>query len=335
MKRNGLLRLFKGVKGFQGDRPTERQWQPTNTAHDPNPPITLENGGGGAVTHATTGTLTGTGAALSGTARHNTPHPTTGTLTSSGSTIAGSANHSPAAVPHTTTGALTGPGSVVVGVSSRFRAHSTTGTLTGAGSVIVGSANRSPVAVPHTTTGALTGQGSAVSGTSSRFRAHATTGALVGDGATVSGESLRFGNHYSTGALVGGGAVVTGNAARFVTHATGGVLIGSGSVITGDAFKSSILITDFHDGDYRKKRIEKEKSKAEARRKQIQEVYELLLEEKPAVAAAIVKPFSSKETGQIISKSIDFDALMADLNRVESLWNEYVELDDEEVLTLL
>lgn len=51
MKINGLLRLFKGVKGFQGDRPTERQWQPTNTAHDPNPPITLENGGGGAVNY--------------------------------------------------------------------------------------------------------------------------------------------------------------------------------------------------------------------------------------------------------------------------------------------
>ena len=47
MKINGLLRLFKGVNGFRGDRPTERQWQPTNTAHDPNPPITLEDGGGG------------------------------------------------------------------------------------------------------------------------------------------------------------------------------------------------------------------------------------------------------------------------------------------------
>ena len=47
MKINGLLRLFKGVNRFRGDRPTERQWQPTNTAHDPNPPITLESGGGG------------------------------------------------------------------------------------------------------------------------------------------------------------------------------------------------------------------------------------------------------------------------------------------------
>ena len=47
MKINGLLRLQKGVNGFRGDRPTERQWQPTNTAHDPNPPITLESGGGG------------------------------------------------------------------------------------------------------------------------------------------------------------------------------------------------------------------------------------------------------------------------------------------------
>lgn len=192
--------------------------------------------------------------------------------------------------------------------------------------------------VTHATTGALIGPGSAIVGAANRFVAHITTGALVGPGSTIAGSANHSPAaipHATSGALVGGGAVVTGNAARFVTHATGGVLIGSGSVITGDAFKSSILITDFHDGDYRKKRIEKEKSKAEARRKQIQEVYELLLEEKPAVAAAIVKPFSSKETGQIISKSIDFDALMADLNRVESLWNEYVELDDEEVLTLL
>ena len=261
MKINGLLRLQKGVNGFRGDRPTERQWQPTNTAHDPNPPITLESGGGGAVTHATTGTLTGAGATLSGTARHNTPHATTGTLTGpgsavvgsanrfrahastgalvgSGSTIAGSANHSPAAVPHTTTGALAGPGSVVVGVSSRFRAHPTTGTLTGAGSVIVGSANRSPVAVPHTTTGTLTGQGSAVAGTSSRFRAHATTGSLAGAGSVIIGAARHNTPHPTTGTLIGQGSTVDGTADRSATYPApadvlAGLVYGPSGIFTG------------------------------------------------------------------------------------------------------
>ena len=344
MKINGLLRLQKGVNGFRGDRPTERQWQPTNTAHDPNPPITLESGGGGAVTHATTGTLTGAGAALSGTARHNTPHATTGTLTGpgsavvgsanrfrahastgalvgSGSTIAGSANHSPAAVPHTTTGALTGPGSVVVGVSSRFRAHPTTGVLMGAGAVWD---------VAFWDTG-LWSTGAVLSGTALYNALHSTTGTLTGAGSTVSGAAKRFVLHDTNGSLVGLGSSVNGAVTRFRAYDTTGNLTGAGSVITGESLKTSIFITDFHDGDYLKKRIKKERKAATRRKDQIKDAYEILVEGRPAVAAEIVKPYISRTA----ENPIDFESFMADLERVEWLWKEYIEMDDEEVIALL
>jgi len=65
-------------------------------------------------------------------------HATTGALTGPGSAIVGTAAH---AAKHTTTGVLTGQGSTVVGSASRFRTFATSGVLTGQGSAVVGSAD--------------------------------------------------------------------------------------------------------------------------------------------------------------------------------------------------
>jgi hypothetical protein len=99
---------------------------------------------GGAVTHATTGALTGQASSIAGTAARTRQHPTTGTLTGPGSSIVGSASRTAAVVTHDTTGILIGPGSVISGSAARTGAvltHDTTGVLTGPGALLTGTAN--------------------------------------------------------------------------------------------------------------------------------------------------------------------------------------------------
>jgi hypothetical protein len=155
---------------------------------------------------------------------------------------------------------------------------------------------------------------------------------LIGAGSTINGAADTSTGRISSGILIGAGSTISGDALRFRTHQTSGVLTGAGAVITGESLKTSILITDFHDGDYRKEKISKERKAQTRRRKQIEEAYELLVEARPAVAAEIVEPYISKTPAK---NPVDFGALLADLDRAERLWSEYLELDDEEVLILL
>jgi hypothetical protein len=71
-------------------------------------------------------------------------HATTGALTGQGSSIVGSASRTAAVVTHDTTGILIGPGSVISGSAARTGAvltHDTTGVLTGPGALLTGTAN--------------------------------------------------------------------------------------------------------------------------------------------------------------------------------------------------
>jgi hypothetical protein len=72
----------------------------------------------GPATHDTSGTLTGAGAAVAGSAAHIAKHATSGALASSGATLAGSAARVAAAVTHATSGALVGDGAVVTGLAT-------------------------------------------------------------------------------------------------------------------------------------------------------------------------------------------------------------------------
>jgi hypothetical protein len=85
-------------------------------------------------------------------------HATTGALTGPGSAIVGSAS---SATTRASSGALTGQGAAVAGTAARTRAHPTTGALTGPGAALAGSADRqdAPAGVIHDTSGALAGQG--------------------------------------------------------------------------------------------------------------------------------------------------------------------------------
>jgi hypothetical protein len=114
-----------------------------------------------------------------------------------------------------------------------------------------------------------------------------------------------------------------------------------------DAFQINLplIITDFHDGDYKKK-FDEEKRKASKKKQDIIDAYDYLVEGKSLTAQEIVKPFVKKlkqpekqtNTNQDVfleSKKIDFNKMLKDLDKVEELWDLYLEMDDEDVLVLL
>jgi hypothetical protein len=100
-----------------------------------------------------------------------------------------------------------------------------------------------------------------------------------------------------------------------------------------------VILVDTHDGDKRKhKRFDEEAKKRAERRKEIIAAYEELVEGKPRVAQEIVAPFVEVEVveAEVIPVArIDFDALLNDVTRMERLYRELQELDDEEALLLL
>jgi len=106
-----------------------------------------------------------------------------------------------------------------------------------------------------------------------------------------------------------------------------------------------LIITDFHDGDYKKK-FDEEKRKASKKKQDIIDAYDYLVEGKSLTAQEIVKPFVKKlkqpekqtNTNQDVfleSKKIDFNKMLKNLDKVEELWDLYLEMDDEDVLVLL
>lgn len=184
------------------------------------------------VTHATTGTLTGQIGSVSGSASRFRTFSTSGTLTGQLGSISGSARLN---IPHPTSGTLTGQDSSIVGSATRFRAFSTSGTLSGQGSTVTGDADRQSGVVTHVTDGTLVGQGSTVNGSSTRFRAYDTSGTLTGQDSSIVGDANRFREFSTSGNLDGQVASITGDARHNIPHATSGELTGQGSSIVGDA----------------------------------------------------------------------------------------------------
>jgi uncharacterized protein YPO0396 len=103
-----------------------------------------------------------------------------------------------------------------------------------------------------------------------------------------------------------------------------------------------IIVDDTHDGDYHKKlkkRFDKENQRLKRKRDDVIAAYERIVEGKPALAKELtagfeVKAKSSKKIGKSLP-NIDFDKLINDLDRTERLWNEYLEMEDEDLMVLL
>jgi hypothetical protein len=101
-----------------------------------------------------------------------------------------------------------------------------------------------------------------------------------------------------------------------------------------------VVVIDTHDGGKNKRkqpRYDEDSKRREARRNEVIAVYEELVEGRPRVVAEIVAPFVETAAPFDIPpvNAIDFDALLADVTRVEALYRELEEMDDEEVLLLL
>ena len=108
---------------------------------------------------------------------------------------------------------------------------------------------------------------------------------------------------------------------------------------TGAVPPPPIILVDTHDGDKKKKRRYDEEAKKRAeRRQEIIAAYEELVEGKPRVAQEIIAPFvevAVVEAEVVPVAQINFDALLDDVTRLERLYRELQELDDEEALLLL
>lgn len=132
------------------------------------------------------------------------------------------------------------------------------------------------------------------------------------------------------------GVSATGNVGSVgatITVAISGVSA-TGDVGTVTSNSQPIIIDDTHDGDGQKKRFLEELKRKERKRLQLIEIYEDLLEAKPEVVKPIVAKFVQKTTKHAVP-TINFEALLADLDKVEALYKEHREMDDEEVLLLL
>jgi hypothetical protein len=99
-----------------------------------------------------------------------------------------------------------------------------------------------------------------------------------------------------------------------------------------------IVIVDTHDGGPKRRKQEAEKAKQ--RKDEFIALFEHIVEGKPLVAQEIASPFIKQATISELKpidfiNQIDFDALMADLAKVQQIYDAYIEMDDEEVLALL
>ena len=100
-----------------------------------------------------------------------------------------------------------------------------------------------------------------------------------------------------------------------------------------------IIEIDTHDGGKRKKQEEeyrkKEAAKAKARRDEVLKLFEQIVEGKPELAEEIAEPFVITQATIQAPAVIDYDAMLASFDRVEQIYNAYLEMDDEDVLLLI
>ena len=101
-----------------------------------------------------------------------------------------------------------------------------------------------------------------------------------------------------------------------------------------------IVVVDTHDGDRIKKRRFKAEAEERARRKaELIDLYEQVVEGRPAIAQQLVEefietPVEAVKSGQI-APVINYDKLLDSLSTIEALYRERQEMDDEEVFLLL
>ncbi len=156
---------------------------------------------------------------------------------------------------------------------------------------------------------------------------------VTGNSATGSPGDVGVG---ATVSLVGNAATGTaGSVAMVVTLAL------SGNSATGDvgtvtvAQQPVIVIDDTHDGRRFKEQLKRERKFKEKKKQAIIDAFESIVEGRPEIAKEIAAPFIVKLKNKSAIQNINYNALFADLDRVQQIWDLHLELDDEEVFKLL
>jgi len=115
----------------------------------------------------------------------------------------------------------------------------------------------------------------------------------------------------------------------------------SGNSATGDVGTVTvvpqpvIIIDDTHDGRRFKEQLKRECKLREKKKQAILDAFERIVEGRPEIAKEIAAPFIVQPKAKSTVLAINYDALFADLDRVQRIWDTHLEMDDEDVLTLL
>ena len=97
-----------------------------------------------------------------------------------------------------------------------------------------------------------------------------------------------------------------------------------------------IVIDDTHDGRRFKDQLERERKLREKKKQAILDAFERIVEGRPEIAEEIAAPYVvTRPKAKSAPPTINYDALFADLDRVQRIWDTHLEMDDEDVLTLL
>ena len=136
---------------------------------------------------------------------------------------------------------------------------------------------------------------------------------------------------------------VTGTAATGTAGTVGLVITVSlsGNSATGTAGNVNvvpqpvIVIDDTHDGRRFKDQLERERKLRAKKKQAILDAFERIVEGRPEIAEEIAAPYVVTRPKAKSAPTINYDALFADLDRVQRIWDTHLEMDDEDVLTLL
>ena len=96
-----------------------------------------------------------------------------------------------------------------------------------------------------------------------------------------------------------------------------------------------IVIDDTHDGRRFKDQLERERKLRAKKKQAILDAFERIVEGRPEIAEEIAAPYVVTRPKAKSAPTINYDALFADLDRVQRIWDTHLEMDDEDVLTLL
>lgn len=94
-----------------------------------------------------------------------------------------------------------------------------------------------------------------------------------------------------------------------------------------------VIIDDTHDGRRFKEQLERDRKLRAKKKQAILDAFERIVEGRPEIAEEIAAPYVVTQSKA--KSAINYDALFADLDRVQRIWDTHLEMDDEDVLTLL